>query len=127
MNGGNGMHLDWQALMKMTGGKEISVEKVKVKNTGVQIEGSFDLPPLAQLSLEDQVFAATFIKSHGSIKEMERLYGISYPTVKNRLNKIAEQLDFVDVDVKVFGNAARILDRLDRGEISVDQALEEMT
>lgn len=82
---------------------------------------------MAQLTMEDQVFAATFIKTHGSIKEMERLFGISYPTVKNRLNKIGRQLSFVDVDVTVAKPGLTTLERLERGEITVEQAMEELS
>ena len=121
------MEQDWQTLMKMTGGKEITVQKVRIKENDVRIEGSFDLPPLAKLSLEDQVFIAAFLKSHGSIKEMERLFGISYPTVKNRLNRLSRALDFINVDVQVFRNATDVLERLDRGEITFDQAMEELS
>jgi len=39
-----------------------------------------------------------FVRSHGSIKEMERTFGISYPTVKNRLNRISAQLELVETD-----------------------------
>ena len=46
--------------------------------------------------MEDQIFVAAFLKSPGSIKEMEQVFGISYPTVKARLNRIAGQLEFVD-------------------------------
>ena len=49
---------------------------------------------------EDQVFVAAFLKSHGSIKEMEQVFGVSYPTVKARLNRIAGQLEFVETDPK---------------------------
>jgi len=121
------MEHEWQALIKMTGGREITVQKVRIKENDVRIEGSFDLPPLAKLPLEDQVFIAAFIKSHGSIKEMERLFGISYPTVKNRLNRLSRILDFINVDVQVFRNATDVLERLDRGEITFDQAMEELS
>jgi len=117
---------DWQTLTRMTGGKEIVIERVGLKEDDLKIEGSFELPPMAKLSMEDQIFAAAFVKSHGSIKEMERLYGISYPTVKNRLNKIAEQFDFINIDVNVEKPRTDVLERLDRGEISIDQALEEL-
>lgn len=117
---------DWQTLTRMTGGKEIMIERVRIKDDDLRIEGSFELPPMAKLSMEDQVFAAAFVKSHGSIKEMERLYGISYPTVKNRLNKIASQFDFINIDVNVENPRTDVLERLDRGEISIDQALEEL-
>jgi len=116
---------DWKDLTQMTAGARLVVERVKVPDSGIAIEGSFDLPPLAQLTMDDQVFIASFVKSHGSIKEMERLFGISYPTVKNRLNRISEALGFgltVEPDLK--SDRSEILDRLERGEISAQEAVE---
>ena len=92
-----------------------------VDEEDIAIEGQFELPPLAKLTAEDQVFAAVFIKSHGSIKQMEKHFGISYPTVKNRLNRIAEQLDFVEVETSE--TSSGVLDRLENGEINVDEAI----
>ena len=79
---------EWSELMKLTGGVPITVEKVRIASNDIAIEGSFTLPELARLSSDDQVFIMAFVGVHGSIKEMERLFGISYPTVKNRLDKL---------------------------------------
>ena len=84
------------------------------------IEGSFPQPPLAKLSIEEQAFVVAFVRTHGNIKKMERLFGISYPTVKSRLNAIARKLD---APMQVRDDAGDVIDRLDRGEISVDEAL----
>lgn len=83
---------DWKDLTKMTNGAAFLVERVHLPEAGVAIEGSFELPALALLPVEDQVFIAQFVRGHGSIKEMERLYEVSYPTIKSRLNKISEKL-----------------------------------
>jgi len=65
---------------------------------GNAVEGAFAPPQLACLSLEDQIFVTAFLRSHGSIKEMEQTFGVSYPTIKARLNRIAGQLEFVDTN-----------------------------
>ena len=80
---------DWQELTKLTQGASLVVERVRMGD--IAIEGRFELPQLARLTMEDQVFVAAFLKSHGSIKEMEQVFGVSYPTVKARLNRIAGQ------------------------------------
>jgi hypothetical protein len=118
------MKQDWQTLTQMTLGKELLVKKVQLLESGVQIEGNFELPPLATLVMEDQVFVAAFLKSHGSIKEMERLFGVSYPTVKARLSKIGEKLTFIDVDEVLLERS--VIDKLTDGEISVKAALDEL-
>jgi len=83
---------EWQELTRITRGEAFTVERVKIKNTEVAVEGNFELPPLAKLTNEDQKFVTAFIKNHGSIKEMEAMFKISYPTVKKRLDSIAEKL-----------------------------------
>ena len=115
------MPKDWQDLTKLTGGAVMVIEQVRLPDKDIAITGSFDLPPLARLSGEDQVFIMVFVRSHGSIKEMERAFGISYPTVKNRLNRISSQLDLVETD-PVPGQS-EILAQLQRGEISATDAI----
>src|SRR5947199_10650070 len=116
--------MDWQELTKLTGGQPLVVERVRLADTGVAIEGAFELPQLAQLSVEDQVFVTAFVRCHGSIKEMERTFGISCPTVKNRLNRIANGLEFVDTDPAPSRSA--VLDRVKRGEITAPEAIREL-
>jgi hypothetical protein len=91
------MAQDWHALTALTGGRTIEIERVRLVHEDVAVEGRFALPPLAQLEAEDQVFVAAFVRSHGSIKQMERLFGVSYPTIKNRLNRIGDRLPSVEV------------------------------
>jgi hypothetical protein len=79
---------------------------------------------LAKLGMEDQVFVAAFVRSHGSIKQMEQLFGISYPTVKNRLNRIAEKLKFVEITLAE--DSSDILAQLERGEITAKEAIERL-
>src|SRR5881409_2607054 len=92
------MRNDWQELTKLVGQARFEVDRVRQIDTGVTIEGPFTLPPLAQLPAEDQVFVAAFVRCHGSIKQMEKYFGVSYPTIKNRLNKIGSQLSFVEIE-----------------------------
>ncbi|MCW5696310.1 MAG: DUF2089 domain-containing protein [Bauldia sp.] len=112
---------DWQALTALTQGQPLVVERVRLVPTGVAIEGRFALPDLARLPAEDQVFVVAFVRSHGSIKEMEQVFGVSYPTIKGRLNRIAAALQFVETEASP--SRAEILDRLGRGEISPDEAI----
>lgn len=114
------MKQSWQTLTQMTQGEEIVVERIRLSRSGVAIEGAFELPPLSRLTEEDQMFSAAFIKSHGSIKEMERMFGVSYPTIKARLNRIGEQLDFVEINPPILKE--EVLSKLENGEISVDEA-----
>lgn len=115
---------DWQALTDLTQGRPMTVERVRLADSGIAIEGAFELPRLAQLAAEDQIFVAAFLRSHGSIKEMEQVFGVSYPTVKARLNRIAGMLELVEINVPP--SRSEVLERLGRGEITADEAVAEL-
>ncbi|MGC9453304.1 MAG: DUF2089 domain-containing protein [Phycisphaerae bacterium] len=115
---------DWRDLTELTGGRGFVVERVRLKDSDVAIEGAFEPSPLAMLPIEDQVFVAAFVRCHGSIKQMEKLFGVSYPTIKNRLNRLGERFGFIEVDAGNQTSGEGVLDRLERGEITVEQAEE---
>ena len=114
---------DWHELTDLTEDRRFLVTEVRM-DSGISIQGEFELPPLARLRYEDQVFVSEFVRSHGSIKDMEKAFGISYPTVKNRLNRIIDQLQLVEVGATPARDDA--LDLLERGEISADEAAERL-
>src|SRR6266516_5722045 len=117
---------EWQALTKLTGGAAFDIERVRLVDQDVAIEGRFELPPIARLTAEDQIFVAAFVRSHGSIKQMEKLFGVSYPTIKNRLNRIGAHLQFVEVepsDDAASASTNHLLTQLERGELTVKDVL----
>jgi len=118
------MARDWQELTGIAKGFSMIIERVRIEGRGIAVEGAFELPPLARLALDDQVFIIAFIRSHGSIKEMEQTFGVSYPTVKNRLNRIGNQLEFVEINPPSSRN--EVLEQLENDDISVDEAVERL-
>jgi hypothetical protein len=119
------MAKDWQELTKLTRGEPFSVERVRLTGSDIRIEGEFDLPPLAKLPAEDQVFIMAFVKVDGSIKDMEKTFGISYPTVKSRLSRIAANFTFVETVPP--RSQEDVLGQLERGEITADEAIARLT
>ena len=119
------MTKEWHELTRMTQGKPVTVERVRIVDSDIAIEGSFSLPPLAGLSAEDQVFVMAFVRCHGSIKDMEQMFGISYPTVKNRLNRIARQFQFVEIVAA--SPQEDVIAELERGEITADEAIRRLS
>ncbi|MBU4404655.1 MAG: DUF2089 domain-containing protein [Candidatus Aminicenantes bacterium] len=118
------MASEWQELTRLTQGSPLTVERVRLGGRDLAIEGSFELPPLARLIQEDQIFVTAFLRCHGSIKDMEGLFGISYPTVKNRLKRIAAQLEYVEINPPP--SALELLQRLEQGEIDVGETLKKL-
>jgi hypothetical protein len=103
--------------------RAMTVTRMVCSDCNLALEGSFEVSALAALSVEDQIFVTAFIRYHGSIKKMEELFDISYPTVKNRLNAIGAALD---KSFQAPTSNALVLEQLARGEISVSEALERM-
>ena len=119
------MPRDWNELTRITRGADIFIERVRFIDSNIAIEGEFELPLLARMSAEDQVFIMAFIQCHGSIKDMEQMFGISYPTVKNRLNRLAERLKLVEI--KTFTSQDDVLTELERGDITAAEAIERLS
>src|SRR5215510_12152508 len=120
---------DWQALSKLTGGAAFEIERVRLTGQDVAIEGRFEVPPLAALPADDQVFVAAFVRCHGSIKQMEQFFGVSYPTIKNRLNRIGALLPFAEIDPASDTGALSMKDLLsvlELGTISVVDVIRQL-
>jgi hypothetical protein len=119
------MAREWNELTRMTQGKLITVERVRLVDSDIAIEGSFSLPPLANLSAEDQIFVMAFMRCDGSIKDMEKMFGISYPTVKHRISRIAKQLEFVEI--VAVSQQEEVIDELEHGDISTEEAIRRLS
>jgi|SRR5690554_4538445 len=120
------MEHSWQTLRSMIGERRFLITQVYLPDEKITLEGSFQLPPFAELGMDDQIFIAAFIKTNGSIKQMESIFNISYPTVKSRLHRIAKLLDIVDIEVQRSSPLDDILSQLEAGTISVSDALQEI-
>jgi hypothetical protein len=101
----------------------MSIRRLVCPQGHVAMEGELEVPTLARLGLEEQLFVIAFVRCHGSLKRMEELFEISYPTVKNRLNAIIERLDEA---LDAPSPRLRVLERLERGEMTVEEALAEL-
>ncbi|MGD1821505.1 MAG: DUF2089 family protein [Pleomorphochaeta sp.] len=124
------MH-NWKKLFELSKGKNFIIKKVYIPEDNISIEGDFQLSSLSTLNIEDQKFIAAFIKTHGSIKQMEQLFNISYPTVKNKLNELSKKIDSLEYDLKIeekidVESVSNILDKISNGEINVEDALKEL-
>ena len=104
--------------------RPLKVARMACPSCTLVLEGSFEVSPLARLSVDDQAFVIAFVRHHGSIKKMESLFDISYPTVKNRLNAIGAALD---QNFEARSPNLYVLEQLSRGELTVEEALEKLS
>lgn len=92
-------------------------------NCRTSIKGSFELPELACLNEDDDRFLKIFLSARGNIKEMERCLGISYPTVKSRLEALLAKLGLSQLQSEVKRRRLEIVEKLERGEIPAREAI----
>ena len=106
----------------------MSVARLVCSDCDVAMEGRFEISPLARLSAKDQLFVTVFLQVNGSLKAMEKVFGISYPTVKNRLASVSSQLPRVQgVDSDYSSKTdPELLDKLESGELSVSDVLDRL-
>jgi hypothetical protein len=91
------------------------------------VEGRFDLGRLARLDAEQLRFVETFLKVRGNLKEMERELGVSYPTVRARLDAVLQAMGFAPEAARDRDEEAQrrreVLDQLQAGAITAEEAL----
>ena len=100
----------------------IRVRTVACEACGVEVTGSFEVPRFLELSVEQQRFATEFLLASGSLKEVAGKFGISYPTVRARLDRIIECLRGAFSPVQE--RRAAILDAVEEKRISTHKASE---
>lgn len=112
---------------------EMKISKLTCTHCPTKIEGEFSSCKFCRLPAEQLIFVEAFIKCRGNIKEVEKELGISYPTVRSRLDSVIEALGYrVDKDKEKLEpqeesqRRQEILESLDRGEISPQEAARQM-
>lgn len=96
----------------------MEVVELRCSDCGLRLVGDFESCEFCKFSDEDLEFIKIFIKCRGNIKEVEKELGISYPTVKNRLNEIVRTLGY-----EVGQSIASVIKQLENGELTVDEAV----
>ncbi|HGY08647.1 MAG TPA: DUF2089 domain-containing protein [Oceanithermus profundus] len=105
--------------------ERLDVTGLACPNCQTRIEGRFSVNEFATLPPEQLEILRLFVKTRGNLKEMERILGVSYPTVRARFETLLRVLGYEAApDADVPGERARVLEQLEKGEISADEAAE---
>ncbi|MGE5551839.1 MAG: DUF2089 domain-containing protein [Bacteroidota bacterium] len=109
-------------------GQDLLVTELSCAECRTTVKGQFSAGPLGRLPKEQQQFLLVFVRSRGSIREVERELGLSYPTVRGRLDRLIAALDAAGGEDLPAPSARRqeILGLLDRGEITASEAVERL-
>ena len=103
---------------------DLRATRLVCTSCGTQVDGQFDIPPLLQLAPAELSFVTSFVRSGGSLKAMAQLLGVSYPTVRNRLDEILARLEQIESGVE--RRRHEILDALEGGKLTAKAAAEEL-
>ncbi len=116
----------------VTGG-ELYVSELTSEESGITIRGCFEVPRYAKLDAEQQHFLETFLRCRGMLNSVERELGLSYPTVRNRLDGLLEALGFAPVKEEqpkrergTSDRKRKVLEQLEKGEITPQEAKEKL-
>ncbi len=116
---------------------ELTITRLHCRSCGTALEGEFGVGRFGRLDREQMALLESFLRSRGNLKEMERELGISYPTVRGRVDALVRALGLADgaPDAEPFeeeesdvaaadaaGERRDILERLARKEIDADEA-----
>ncbi len=107
-------------------GGQYETTKLTCSGCKSELSGNFSGCGFCRLSDEEEYFVLTFLKCRGSIKDAEKALGISYPTVRGKLDAIIKKLGLESSlsSEEVKAGRKAVFDRLDRGEITADEAAE---
>ena len=117
---------------------ELAVTRLHCRSCGTTLEGEFSVGRVGRLTREQLTLLESFLRSRGNLRDMERELGISYPTVRGRVEALVRALGFgpregsdeaaddaaAAADMSAATTAARqeILERLGRHEMTADEA-----
>ena len=102
---------------------KLKVTRLKCDECSTVVENKFELSKFDYLNSEQLSFVEVFLKSRGNIKDVEKELGISYPTVRAKLDEVITTLGYTVVKQKPSIDKKEVIDLLEKGEITADEAL----
>ena len=113
-------------------GSELAVTRLQCRGCGTALEGEFNVGRFGRLAREQLALLESFLRSRGNLRDMERELGISYPTVRSRVDALVRALGLAGPEPEPAETAAEtqpaadrqreLLERLARHEIGAEEA-----
>jgi hypothetical protein len=97
----------------------VVIERVRCKKTGYAVEGPFETPALLQLQHDQFLLVESLIINGGNLKKVAEDLGMSYPTLRNRLDDVISILKSESAVLK--SKRMQILDSIEQGVITADE------
>lgn len=107
-------------------GDKLKAVKLTCSSCGTSIESEFSLSKFEQLTTEQLQFIDVFMKCRGSIKDVEKELGVSYPTVRARLNETVKALGYTVAEDEKTSDVRSIIDSIESGDLSAEEAIRKL-
>lgn len=102
---------------------QLTITKLECSHCHTTVENEFKLTKLAALGQDQLHFVEIFLKCRGNIKEVEKELGISYPTVRGKLDDIISALGY-STQKKPEVDKKKVVTMLEKGEITAEEAIQ---
>jgi hypothetical protein len=106
-------------------GERLALTRLSCGDCETELSGVFEACEFCSLDAEDRDMLRVFLRSRGNMKDLERHLGVSYPTARARFDKLLQRLD-LEPDDEEPSDTLTMLEQLSRGEIDVDDAIEQL-
>ncbi len=106
-----------------TCGQSLEIRELACPACATVVRGRWSTSPFSRLSPDQQAFLALFVRSRGNLSEVERALGVSYPTVRAKLEEVIAALEEPEPAPRPQATRSEILERVARGELSPAEAL----
>lgn len=106
--------------------KKMKATRLKCTSCKTVIENEFEFSKFEYLSKDQLKFIEVFIMCRGNIKDVEKQLGISYPTVRAKLDEVIKSLGYENNSKILKISTSDVIDALEKGEISAQEAIERM-
>jgi len=106
-------------------GDRLALTRLSCRSCGTELSGEFPSCEFCSLSVEDRTVLRVFLASRGNMKELERHLGVSYPTARARFDALLARIG-VAPERTPAGSSVELLERLARGEIDIDEAMDSL-
>jgi len=112
---------------------ELHVQQMGCEQCGTSVHGSFKTCRFCQLDIDHMQFLELFLRCRGNLKTMERELGVSYPTVRARLDSLLSALSLTpepdrreEIAEEIAAKQRSVIERLESGEITAEEAMKHL-
>jgi len=101
---------------------KLHISELACSDCDTKIRGEFEIPSFSRLDETEREFLMLFLRSRGSLREVQRELGLSYPTVRNRLDALLAKMGIISARASQ-EEINEVLDKLESGDLSAEDAV----